>query len=108
MAYRQNALYKVRQQSQFTGYLDGRLCTGRARRVRDVADRSCNSPLMACPTTQSYDFIWGVGSTHQVTAAATQTGSNGRVYTFQNWSNQASAIADHHRELKAWSLADTG
>jgi uncharacterized protein (TIGR03437 family) len=40
---------------------------------------------------QSYDFIWGVGTTHQVTAAATQTGANGRVYTFQNWSNQAAA-----------------
>jgi uncharacterized protein (TIGR03437 family) len=39
----------------------------------------------------SYDFIWGVGSTHQVTAAATQTASNGRVYTFQNWSNQTAA-----------------
>jgi len=39
----------------------------------------------------SYDFIWGVGSTHQVVASATQTGSNGRVYTFQNWSNQTAA-----------------
>jgi uncharacterized protein (TIGR03437 family) len=40
---------------------------------------------------QSYDFIWGVGTTHQVTAAATQTAANGRVYSFQNWSNQAAA-----------------
>ena len=39
----------------------------------------------------SYDFIWGVGSTHQVAAAATQTAANGRVFTFQNWSNQAAA-----------------
>jgi uncharacterized protein (TIGR03437 family) len=39
----------------------------------------------------SYDFIWGVGSTHQVTAPATQTAANGRVYTFQNWSNQTAA-----------------
>lgn len=39
----------------------------------------------------SYDFIWGLGTTHQVVAAATQTGTNGRVYTFQNWSNQAAA-----------------
>jgi len=39
----------------------------------------------------SYNFLWGVGTTHQVTAAATQTGPNGRVYTFQNWSNQAPA-----------------
>src|ERR1700722_1133485 len=39
----------------------------------------------------SYDFIWGMGTTHQVVAAATQTGSNGRAYTFQNWSNQGAA-----------------
>jgi uncharacterized protein (TIGR03437 family) len=39
----------------------------------------------------SYDFIWGVGSTHQVSAAATQKGPNGRQYTFQNWSNGGSA-----------------
>jgi uncharacterized protein (TIGR03437 family) len=39
----------------------------------------------------SYDFIWGVGSSHQATAAATQTGADGRAYTFQNWSNQAGA-----------------
>jgi uncharacterized protein (TIGR03437 family) len=39
----------------------------------------------------SYNFIWGMGTTHQVAAAATQTASNGRVYTFQNWSNQGAA-----------------
>jgi uncharacterized protein (TIGR03437 family) len=39
----------------------------------------------------SYDFIWGVGTTHQVVAPATQTAANGRVYTFQNWSNQTAA-----------------
>ena len=39
----------------------------------------------------SYDFVWGVGTTHQVAAAATQKASNGRVYTFQNWSNQGAA-----------------
>lgn len=37
----------------------------------------------------SYDFIWGLGTTHQVVAPMKQTASNGRVYTFQNWSNQA-------------------
>jgi uncharacterized protein (TIGR03437 family) len=37
---------------------------------------------------ESYTFTWGVGTTHQVSASATQTGQNGRVYTFQNWSNQ--------------------
>jgi len=41
----------------------------------------------------SYDFIWGLGTTHQVSAAATQTGSNGRQYTFQNWSNGGSGGA---------------
>jgi len=40
---------------------------------------------------KSYDFIWGVGTTHQVTAAASQKATNGRVYTFQSWSNQAAA-----------------
>ena len=39
----------------------------------------------------SYDFIWPIGTTHQVSAAATQTGANGRVYTFQGWSNQGNA-----------------
>lgn len=36
----------------------------------------------------SYDFIWGVGTTHQVVAPASQKGSDGRMYTFQKWSNQ--------------------
>jgi uncharacterized protein (TIGR03437 family) len=39
----------------------------------------------------SYDFIWGMGTAHQVSAAATQKGANGRQYTFQNWSNGGSA-----------------
>ena len=34
-----------------------------------------------------YDFIWGLGETHSVTAAPTQTDSKGRKYTFQSWSN---------------------
>jgi uncharacterized protein (TIGR03437 family) len=42
-------------------------------------------------STSAYDFIWGVGTTHTVTANATTKGSNGRVYTFQNWSNQGAA-----------------
>jgi uncharacterized protein (TIGR03437 family) len=41
-------------------------------------------------TWPSYDFIWGLGTTHTVSAATTQTGANGRVYTFQNWSNGGS------------------
>jgi uncharacterized protein (TIGR03437 family) len=43
------------------------------------------------PNYASYDFIWGVGTTHQVTAPASQTGSNGRAYSFQSWSNQGPA-----------------
>jgi len=39
----------------------------------------------------SYDFVWGLGTTHQISAPATQTGKNGRIYTFQNWSNQPGA-----------------
>lgn len=39
-------------------------------------------------TFKSYNFIWGVGTTHQVTAPASQTAPNGRVFTFVNWSNQ--------------------
>jgi uncharacterized protein (TIGR03437 family) len=42
-------------------------------------------------TWPSYDFIWGVGTTHQISAAATQTGSDGRQYTFQGWSNGGAA-----------------
>jgi uncharacterized protein (TIGR03437 family) len=40
------------------------------------------------PNYTSYDFVWGVGTTHTVSAPTTQTAANGRVYTFQNWSNQ--------------------
>lgn len=39
----------------------------------------------------SYNFIWGIGSTHTVAAATTQKGPNGRAYSFKNWSNQAAA-----------------
>jgi uncharacterized protein (TIGR03437 family) len=38
-----------------------------------------------------YDFIWGMGTTHTVSAAATQKGPNGRQYTFQGWSNGGTA-----------------
>ena len=37
---------------------------------------------------KSYDFVWGIGTTHTVAAPTTQKAANGRVYTFQNWSNQ--------------------
>jgi hypothetical protein len=42
-------------------------------------------------TWPAYDFIWGMGTTHTIAAAATQVGSNGRNYTFMNWSNGGSA-----------------
>jgi uncharacterized protein (TIGR03437 family) len=38
-----------------------------------------------------YNFIWGLGETHTVTAAANQSDSKGRKYTFQSWSNSGSA-----------------
>ena len=39
----------------------------------------------------SYNFIWGLGTTHQISAASTQFDSKGRQYTFQGWSNKAAA-----------------
>ena len=39
----------------------------------------------------SYNFAWGLGSTHTVSAPATQFNSKGRQYTFQGWSNSGSA-----------------
>ena len=39
----------------------------------------------------SYNFAWGTGTTHTVSAAASQTDSNGRLWTFQNWSNGGTA-----------------
>ncbi|HXA66483.1 MAG TPA: IPT/TIG domain-containing protein [Bryobacteraceae bacterium] len=38
-----------------------------------------------------YDFIWGLGETHTVTATPTQTDAKGRKYTFQSWSNAGAA-----------------
>ena len=39
----------------------------------------------------SYNFVWGIGTTHQISAPASTFGSNGRQYTFQNWSNGGTA-----------------
>ena len=39
----------------------------------------------------SYNFVWGLGSTHQVSAPTTSSSSTGRQYTFQNWSNGGAA-----------------
>jgi uncharacterized protein (TIGR03437 family) len=39
----------------------------------------------------SYNFVWALGSTHQVSAPAEQFDSKGRRYTFRSWSNAAAA-----------------
>ncbi len=39
----------------------------------------------------SYNFVWGVGSTHTVAAAATLSNAAGRQFTFQGWSNAGMA-----------------
>lgn len=39
----------------------------------------------------AYNFVWGVGTTHTIAAAATQFSSAGRQYTFQGWSNAGAA-----------------
>ena len=36
---------------------------------------------------ESYNFVWRQGSTHSVTAPATQTDAQGNVYRFVSWSN---------------------
>jgi hypothetical protein len=41
--------------------------------------------------TGVYNFSWGVGETHRVEAPATQTGADGRKYTFKGWSNGGDA-----------------
>jgi uncharacterized protein (TIGR03437 family) len=39
----------------------------------------------------SYNFIWGLGSTHQISAPANQFDAKGRQYAFQSWSNSGGA-----------------
>ncbi len=39
----------------------------------------------------SYNFVWALNSTHQVAAPSSNFSSNGRQYTFQNWSNGGGA-----------------
>jgi uncharacterized protein (TIGR03437 family) len=39
----------------------------------------------------AYNFIWGINSTHTVSAPAQQTDAGGRQYTFQGWSNSGPA-----------------
>jgi uncharacterized protein (TIGR03437 family) len=49
----------------------------------------------------SYNFIWGLGTTHQVSAPATQTGGNGRAYVFQNWSTGGNASSETYTVSQA-------
>jgi uncharacterized protein (TIGR03437 family) len=36
---------------------------------------------------QGYNFVWGQGETHTISAPATQVDANGRTWTFVSWSN---------------------
>lgn len=39
----------------------------------------------------SLNFVWGLGTTHTISAPANQTDKNGRQYTFKSWSNGGGA-----------------
>lgn len=43
------------------------------------------------PNAANYTYIWAQGDTHQVTAPATLTDSQGRVFSFVSWSNGGAA-----------------
>jgi len=43
------------------------------------------------PNYASYDFIWGLGTTHTVSAPTTQYDAAGRQYTFKSWSNSGAS-----------------
>ncbi len=40
---------------------------------------------------QGYNFVWGQGETHTISAPATQVDSKGRTWTFVSWSNGGAA-----------------
>jgi uncharacterized protein (TIGR03437 family) len=86
----QDALYKVGNNPAIPVILTGEYVAGAT-----VSLLTSPSGLQLTVDGQSalagYNFIWGLGSTHQVSAPATQTGANGRAYTFQNWSDGGSA-----------------
>ena len=42
----------------------------------------------------SYGFVWGGGETHRIEAPARQTDSQGRIWTFNSWSNGGPAAQD--------------
>ncbi len=86
----QNSLYKVDNNALTPATLTANYVQG-AHVAFLTSPNGLKLNVDGVSTYTSYDFIWGVGTTHQVVAAATQTAANGRVFTFQNWSNQAAA-----------------
>ena len=81
-----NALYKVDNNTAATDTLTATFVAGahvgfltNPTGLKLTVDGTQNWP--------GYNFIWGLGQTHTVTAAATQTDAKGRKYTFQGWSN---------------------
>jgi uncharacterized protein (TIGR03437 family) len=42
----------------------------------------------------AYNFVWGVGMKYQISAAAEQTDSRGRLYKFKGWSNGGPAAQE--------------
>jgi uncharacterized protein (TIGR03437 family) len=42
------------------------------------------------PNFASYDFVWGLGTTHTVSAPGNQFDASGRQYTFKSWSSSGS------------------
>ena len=42
----------------------------------------------------SFNYVWGLGATHRVSAPAEQIGPGGRRYAFQSWSNEGAATQD--------------
>jgi uncharacterized protein (TIGR03437 family) len=86
----QDALYQVSNNVSTPAILTGEYVAG-AQVAFLTSPGGLQLTLDGQSNLPSYNFIWGLGTTHQVSAAATQTGANGRVYTFLNWSNGGSA-----------------
>ncbi|HTW67260.1 MAG TPA: hypothetical protein VME17_21720 [Bryobacteraceae bacterium] len=84
-----NALYQVDSNTSTTVVLTGDFVPG--AQVALLTSPTGLPLTVDGRSWPSYDFIWGLGTTHQIAAAASQTGSNGRQYTFQGWSNGGSA-----------------
>ena len=85
-----NAIYKVDNNTAATDTLTATFVAGahvgfltNPTGLKLTVDGTQNWP--------GYNFIWGMGQTHTVTAAPTQTDAKGRKYTFQGWSNAGGA-----------------